>query len=127
MTKEKFNQMCADLEQRGYKRNFKKGERLKGNGWHHYWKTLERRKDKWGDERAINMLIFKIWHFEDYADRVPAEGMYNLEPVVMFSRSSDERIDLSLSHPKRSIDELEEIAVKFGKWADENIKEIEEL
>ena len=44
----------------------------------------------------------------------------------MFSRNSDERIDLTLSHPARSIEEIEEIAVKFGEWCKQNIKEVED-
>lgn len=130
MTKEQFNQICAELEQRGYKRNFSKDEPIKGSGIHYYWKVLEWRQypsgEEYDDTRAINQLLFKIYHLEEFAHRVEPESLYAFEPVVCFSRNTGERIDLILSHPKRSINELEEIATKFGKWADENIKEIEE-
>ena len=126
MTKEQFDKACQELRERGYRRNFGNDEFPKGNGWNYYYKVIERRDDGCGELRAINQLLFKIWHFEEFRDRVPDEGMYALEPVVMFSRNTGERIDLTLSHPKFSIDELEEIAVKFGKWADENIEEKEE-
>ena len=84
----------------------------------------EEYEDKYGDTRTINMLIFKVWDFTQYADRVPDNGLYSLEPIVMFSRDSGERIDLSLNYPKRGIEELEQIAVEFGRWADKNIKHI---
>lgn len=130
MTKEQFNQICAELEQRGYKRNFSKDKPIKGSGIHYYWKVLEWRQypsgEEYDDARAINQLLFKIYHLEEFAYRVEPESLYSFEAVVAFSRNTGERIDLILSHPKRSIDELEEIAIKFGKWADENIKEIKE-
>lgn len=121
MTKEQFNKSCQELRDKGYKKNFRDGEVLNGKGWNYYYKVIEYREDEYGDNRAINQLLFKIWHFEEFYDRVPAEAMYSLEPVVMFSRSTDERVDLILSHPIFSIDELEEIAIAFGKWADKNI------
>lgn len=130
MTREQFNQVCAELEQREYKRNFRKDEPIKDRGIHYYWKVLEWRQypseEEYDDARAINQLLFKIYHLEEFVHRVEPESLYAFEPVVCFSRNTGERIDLILSHPKRSIDELEEIATKFGKWADENIKEIEE-
>lgn len=124
MTKEEFDKRCADLEQRGYKRSFRKGETPRANGWDHYYKNIERGFDKHGGSRNICTLLFNIWRFDEYGDRVPLEAMYSLEPVIMFSRSTDERLDLTLSHPERSVDELEELAVKFCNWCKENVKEL---
>ena len=121
MTKEQFDKSCQELRNKGYKKNFQDGDVLDDRGLNYYYKVIEYREDEYGDNRAINQLLFKIWHFEEFYDRVPKESMYSLEPVVMFSRSTNERIDLTLSDPKFSIDELEEIAVAFGKWADKNI------
>ena len=124
MTKEQFIQACTDLEQLGYKRNFRKEEHPKGNGLNYFWKVIEWRKDKYGESRAVNQLLFKIWHFEEFKDRFPADSMYSLEPVIAFSRNTSERIDLMVSYPEHSIDELEELASRFGKWADDNIQEV---
>lgn len=126
MTKEQFMQACAELEQRGYKRNFGKDQQPKGNGINDYWKVIEWREDKYGESRAVNQLLFKIWHFEEFRDRCPDNSLYSLEPIIAFSRNISERIDLCLSYPERSIDELEELAAKFGKWAEENLQEINE-
>lgn len=123
MTREEYNEMCLELIKRGYKRNFGELEKPRDDGMNYYYKVIERRKNEYGEERAINQLFFKIWSLEKYRDRVPYNSLYSLEPVIMFSRSIDERIDLTLCHPRFSIDECEEIANKFGKWVDENIEE----
>ena len=126
MTKEQFDKTCQELRERGYRRNFRNDETLRGDGWNYYYKVIERRDDGFGEERAINQLLFKIFHLNEFKDRVPKESMYALEPVVMFSRNTSERIDLTLSYPMFSIDELEDIAIKFGEWADKNIEERDE-
>lgn len=121
MTKEQFDKMCQELLDRGYKYN-------KGNAIFepYYYKNIEYREDKYGKRRAINLLMFKVWDYTRFADRISEISYYSLEPIIQYSREIDERIDVTLSHPKRSIDELEEIAIKFGEWADKNIKHIVE-
>ena len=128
MTREELMTALAELKSRGYKRNFKDEELPRilaesKHSSHYYYKVIERRKDKWGDSRAINQLFFKIWSLEAYRDRLNTDSLYSLEPVVCVSRNIDERVDLSLSFPDRDIDECEQIAEKFGKWVDENVKE----
>lgn len=92
----------------------------------YYYKTIDRDYDKYGDSRAINQILFRPWSLWEFRDRVPKDNWLSFEPVIMFSRDCDERIDLHLQYPERSINEIEEIAKKFGEWCKENIKEIKD-
>ena len=116
MTKQEFFDKCKELELKGYKKNFKYDEPINDNGTHYLYKVIEYADDKYGDTRAINQLILKVWNLEKYADRVPEESMYSIEPVIMISRDTDERIDLHLDHPKHSVEYLERKARQFGEW-----------
>lgn len=116
MTKQEFFDKCKELELMGYKKNFKYDEPINDNGTHYLYKVIEYANDKYGDNRAYNQLILKVWNLEKYADRVPVQSLYSISPVIMISRDTDERIDLHLSYPKRDIKELEKIAKDFGEW-----------
>lgn len=122
MTKEQFIEKCKGLELKGYIKTFKYDGPIKGDGIDYLYKVIEYAEDKYGDMRAINQLLLKVWHFEAFADRVPAESMYSIEPVVMFSRNSDERVDLHIHFPEHSIEYLEEKAKEFGEWCKLNMK-----
>ena len=116
MTKQEFIQKVKELEAKGYVKNFKLDEKINSNGTHYLYKVIDRDRDKYGDVRTINQLLFKVYNFEDYADRVPEQSLYSLEPVVMFSRDTEERIDLTISFPKHSVEYLERKARQFGEW-----------
>ena len=116
MTKQEFINACKELELKGYKKNFKYDEPINDNGTHYLYKVIEYADDKYGNTRAINQLILKVWNFEKYADRVPEESMYSIEPVIMISRDTDERIDLHLDYPKHTVEYLERKARQFGEW-----------
>ena len=117
MKRTEFIDKCKELELKGYKKNFKFNEKINSNGTHYLYKVIEYADDKYGDNRAINQLIIKIWNFEDYADRVAETSLYSFEPVIMFSRDTDERIDLHLSlDDKHPIEYLEMKARQFGEW-----------
>ena len=129
LNKEEFLRACKELYKRGYRRNFKMKDLYDPNTHGHfywYYKTIERVPDKYGDMRSINQILFHPWSFYLFRDKIPNDKLFSFEPVIMFSRNSDERIDLTLSHPARSIEEIEEIAVKFGEWCKQNIREIED-
>lgn len=128
LTKKEFLKVCKELYRRGYRRNFKMHELYEDNYHGHfkyYYKVIERATDKDGDTRAINQLLFRPWSLWQFRDRLPFGGKWlSFEPVISFSRNVDERIDLTLSFPDRSIDEIEQIAKDFGEWCKTNIKEI---
>ena len=39
MTKEQFDKICQELRKRGYRRNFRNDETLRGDGWNYYYKV----------------------------------------------------------------------------------------
>lgn len=123
MTKEEFIEKCKELELKGYKKTFKYDGTLHNNGIDYLYKVIEYDEDKYGDQRAINQLLFKVWHFEDFRDRVPEESLYSLEPTIMFSRDTDERIDLTLSFPKHTVEYIERKAKQFGEWCKQYMNE----
>lgn len=128
MTKEELLKAIDELASCGYIKNFTDDElddRLMSqySGHQTYlYKVISRSDDEYGASRAVNILQYRIWSFEPYRDRVADESLYSLEPVVTISRTTNERIDLQLDHPKRTIEECETIAEEFGKFCNENIK-----
>ena len=98
MTKKEFIDICKELELKGYKKNFKDNEPINDDGTHYLYKVIE------------------------YADRVPEVSMSSIEPVIMFSRDTEERIDLHLHYPKHTIEYIEKKAVQFGEWCKQNME-----
>ena len=112
MTKQEYNDYIEALKARGY--NF-------GDSWHnrpYYYKTTEYRDDGEGDSRAVCQLLFYLFETKDNRN---GNAYYSIEPVVMVSRNIEERLDLTISHPKRSIEDCERIAKEFLRWVDINI------
>ena len=129
LTKQEFLKVSKELYKRGYRRNFKMKDLYKPNYsglFHWYYKTIERVPDKYGDMRSINQILFHPWSLWEFKDQLHSDKWLSFSPVIMFSRNLDERIDLTLSYPARTIEEIEEIAVKFGEWCKQNIKEVED-
>lgn len=123
MNKQDFLNRVEELIRRGYIPVIQDRNCPKEDGSEYLYKVIDRDKDSYGDMRAVNQLLYKIWHLENYRHRIESDQLYSLEPVVDFSRNTSERIELHLSWPELSIDECEGIARKFGEWAKENIPE----
>lgn len=129
MNKKEFLKVCKELYKRGYRRNFKMKDLYKPNYsglFYYYYKVIDREEDKYGDSRAINQLLFRPWSLWEFRDRLHSDNWLSLEPIISFSREVDERIDLRLQFPERSIDELEQIAKDFGEWCKQNIRKVED-
>lgn len=127
MNKKEFLKACKELYKRGYRRNFKMSDLYKPNYsglFYYYYKVIDREEDKYGDNRAINQLLFRPWSLWEFRDRLNTDNWLSLEPTVSFSREVDERIDLDLQFPERSIDELEQIAKNFGDWCKQNVRKV---
>ena len=111
MTKKEFLKVCKELYKRGYRRNFKMKDLYEpqySGVFKYYYKVIEYGHDKYGDSRAINQLFFRPWSLWEFRDRLPDKDEWlSFEPVVMFTRDTDERVDLALQYPERSIEELE--------------------
>lgn len=129
MNKKEFLKAYKELYKRGYRRNFKMKDLYKPNYsglFYYYYKVIDREEDKYGDNRAINQLLFRPWSLWEFRDRLNTDNWLSFEPIISFSREVDERIDLELQFPERSIDELEQIAKNFGEWCKQNVRKIED-
>ena len=109
MTNKEYEDYIEVLKRRGYKFC---GSRYDNP---YYYKVMECRKDEDGDSRAVCQLVFNLYETED--NRF-GKTYYSIEPVVMVSRNIEERLDLTISHPKRSIEECERLAKEFMLWVD---------
>lgn len=114
MTKRQYDKFIKDLEERGYR--FRECSIFYDEP--NYCRAIELRDDNNGRKRAVCQLFFNLYDFSGIVE----QENYSYEPVVCVSRNTDERIDLMLSHPKRSIDDCERIAHEFMKFVDNNIK-----
>ena len=85
----------------------------------YYSKVIEYRKNEDGDSRAVCQLLF---YFYELKDNRSGNVYYSIVPIVVVSRNTEERLDFTISHPKRSIKDYERIAKEFMKWVDINIK-----
>ena len=112
MTKQEYEDYIEVLKRRGY--NFC-GSRYDNP---YYYKVIEYRKDEYGDSRAVCQLLFYLYETEDNRRD---EVYHSIEPVVMVSRNIEELLDLTISHPKRGIEECERIAKEFMIFVDNQI------
>ena len=75
---------------------------------------------------SIRIKFFDVFDFSPYADREPSfrDNPYGIEPLVLISRTIDERVDLQLSYTKvkdNNIDEIERLAESFYKWVEKEV------
>ena len=109
MTKQEYENYIQALKEHDYK--------FCGS-WYdkpYYYKVIEYRDDEYGDRRAVCQLLFYLFEQEDNCS---GNVYYSIESVVMVSRNIEERLDFSVCHPKRSIEECERIAKEFMRWVD---------
>ena len=112
MTKQEYENYIQALKDHGYK--------FCGSWYNkpYYYKVIEYRKNEDGDSRAVCQLLFYLYELKDNRS---GYVYYSVEPLVTISRNIEERLDLNVCHPKRSIDECERIAKEFMRWVDVNI------
>lgn len=105
MEKEKVKQIERQLERRGYKRYTKN---LIGNEDYAYMRTA---RDADGELKYIISHGFYDW--EDYEG---ALENYGYTPTIVLGSAGSERIDVTLTRPKFSVKECEEIAEKLSEF-----------
>ena len=122
MTHEEYNKLTEELQRRGYRKcpslRFSKGD------WAWY-KSFG--KSKHQEDRSNYQICFDVIDCSLYADREPylKENPYGIEPLVLISRTIDERVDLHLSYTKvddTNIDEIERLAESFFKWVEKEVE-----
>ena len=104
METKKVKQIKRQLERRGYKRYTKN---LIGNEDYAYMRTV---RDTDGELKYI------ISHgFYDWSDEVGVLEDYGYSATIVLG-NTDERVDVTLTHPKFSVEECEEIAEKLAEF-----------
>ena len=104
MNAEKVKQIERQLERRGYKRYTKN---LIGNEDYAYMKTTKN-----ADGELKHIISHGFYDWEDYEG---ALYNYGYTPTIVLGKT-DERIDVTLTQPKFSVEECEEIAEKLSEF-----------
>ena len=122
MTHEEYNKLVTELQQRGYRKY--PSPRFRGEDWA-WFKSFG--ESAYEEDRSNYQVCFDVIDFSPYANRDPflRENPYGIEPLVLISRTVDERVDLQLSYTKvkdNNIDEIERLAESFYKWAEKEVE-----
>lgn len=122
MTREEYNKLVAELQQRGYRKYPSPRFRRDDYAW---FKSFG--ESAYEEDRSNYQVCFDVIDFSPYADREPSfrDNPYGIEPLVLISRTVDERVDLHLSYTKvdvNNIDEIERLAESFYKWAEKEVE-----
>ena len=122
MTHEEYKKLTAELQRRGYKKYPSPRFRKDDYAWFKSFGESAHEED-----RSNYQICFDVIDCSLYADREPylKESPYGIEPLVLISRTINERIDLHLSYTKvddTNIDEIERLAESFFKWAEEEVE-----
>ena len=123
MNKAQFDEFAKELTKNGYKRidptTNSRGEKIQTSQQPFWWKTVVYRPDRDGDNRSVVVVRYTEWDISRY--NVHIEHKYSISPSILISRDTDERYDIDIILPRPSIQELEEMAVKFFDFFEQNI------
>ena len=122
MSREEYNRFAEELQRRGYKKY--SSPRFRKDDWAWFKSFGESQFD---EDRSNYQICFDVIDFSPYADREPRfkEAPYGIEPLVLISRTIDERVDLHLSYTKvddNNIDEIERLAESFYRWTEKEVE-----
>lgn len=123
MNKAQFDEFAKELTKNGYKRIDptvnSRGEKIATSEQPYWRKIIVNRPDEDGDNRAVVIVRYEEWDLSPYALHI--EHRYSYAPSIRISRNADERYDIDITAPRPPIQELEEMAVKFFDFFDQNI------
>lgn len=122
MTRDEYNKFVDELKNKGYKEY--PSPRLSRDGYA-WFKSFG--KSEYEEDRCNYQICFDIYDFSEYAHRDTyfKENPISIEPLILVSRHTNERIDLHLSHlsvKDSDIDEFERLGNSFFEWVKNNIK-----
>lgn len=123
MTQEEYNRFAEELQRRGYRKYPSSRYSIHREDYAWYKSFGE---SQFEEDRSNYQVCFDVFDFSPYADREPflRENPYGIEPLVLISRTIDERVDLHLSYTKvddQNIDEIERLAESFYKWVEKEV------
>ena len=114
MNKEQFDKFSKELTKNGYKRidptTNSRGEKIETSQRPYWWKTVVYRPDSDGDNRSVVVVRYEEWDLSRYDLHI--EHRYSISPSILISRNTS---------PRPSIQELEEMAIKFFDFFEQNI------
>ena len=121
MTVEEYDKLVTELQRRGYRKYF--SPRFRKDSWA-WFKSFG--ESAYEEDRSNYQVCFDVTDFSPYADRDPffRDNPYGIEPLVLISRTVDERVDLHLCYTKvddNNIDEIERLAESFYKWVEKEV------
>lgn len=122
MTHKEYDKFTEELKRRGYRKYpSPRGEKDDWAWFNSFGKSEHQ------EGRSNYQVCFDVIDFSLYADREPRFKVkpYGIEPLVLISRTVDERVDLHLSHIKvddQNIDEIERLAESFYKWIEKEVE-----
>lgn len=121
MTREEYDKLVTELQRRGYRKY--PSPRFRGEDWA-WFKSFG--ESAYEEDRSNYQVCFDVIDLSPYADREPSfrDNPYGIEPLVLISRTIDERVDLQLSYTKvkdNNIDEIERLAESFYKWVEKEV------
>lgn len=122
MTQEEYNKLTEELQHRGYR------EYLSPRGEKDDWAWFKSfGKSEHQEGRRNYQVCFDVADCSPYANREPhfRTEPYGIMPLVMISRTTNERVDLHLSHIKvddSNIDEIERLAESFYQWIEKEVE-----
>ena len=124
MTRDEYNKLTAELQRRGYKKYPSPRYSLHREDYA-WFKSFG--ESQFEEDRSNYQVCFDVFDFSPYADREPylRDNPYGIEPLILISRTINERVDLHLSHTKvddTNIDEIERLAESFYKWAEKEVE-----
>ena len=105
METEKVKQIERQLERRGYKRYTKN---LIGMEDYAYMRTVR--------DADVELKYIISHGFYDFGDYEGALENYGYTPTILLGAAGSERIDVTLTKPKFSVEECEEIADKLDDF-----------
>lgn len=122
MTHEEYNKLTAELQRRGYRKY--PSPRYGKDDWA-WFKSFG--KSAYEEDRSNYQICFDVVDFSPYANRDPflRENPYGIEPLILISRTINERVDLHLCYTKvddTNIDEIERLAESFYKWTEKDVE-----
>lgn len=117
MTTQQFNVLEGLLQEKGYK--FYKGHLTSEDFY--YYKTFGKGDNPYEEGRSNYQILFRVWDWTQY-ERYLKDHDYGVDVTIMVSRTTDERVELELSHDGQPISYFENKAESFYEWVTKNFE-----
>ena len=121
MTIEEFEKLKKGLLDKGYK---KQNYSIFSREDYSYYKTLRYEKDKYGDNRAVCQIFYKVYDYVEYKkkySRNDIEDHYGVEVLIDVSRNVSEREEYITTANPLDIEANEKNAKKFYEFIEKNV------